>query len=43
MYFAFGCVIWNEGPGKKNRPKNGGGGGGGGLPIIALEKKLKSS
>ena len=38
MYFAYGCVIWNEGGQGTNRPKNGGGGG---LQKTALEKKTK--
>jgi len=38
MYFAYGCVIWNEGARKKTDQKIGGGE----LPKIALEKKLKS-
>lgn len=38
MYFAYGCVIWNEGGQRTNRPKNGGGGG---FQKTALEKKTK--
>ena len=39
MYFAYGCVIWNEGGQGTNRPKNGGGGVA--SKKTALEKKTK--
>lgn len=38
MYFAYGCVIWNEGGQGTNRPKNGGGVA---SKKTALEKKTK--
>ena len=37
MYFAYGCVIWNEGGQGTNRPKNGGGW----LPKNCTGKKTK--
>lgn len=37
MYFAYGCVIWNEGGQGTNRPKNGGGGW-----LLHWKKRLKS-
>ena len=37
MYFACGCVIWNEGGQGTNKPKNGGVAS----KKIALEKKTK--